>query len=380
MSQPHACAAAVTGPFRSAERNFPLPSARIAVSFFAALIALSIAAPAQTPQSSSHPTPSSPHSASIRLDVVVDSKSGQPLTTLRQQDFTVFDNKTERPITLFKVETPKDTPVQVILYLDAVNTPYELLAQIRNGADKYFKKNEGTLAHPTTFAFLTDDGPQFNKRFSSNGMKLSDDLEHDPVGLRQIIRGTDWGDIDRFEIGIKAIHQLITLGSKLPGRKIVIFISPGFPLLSGPTAQLTSKQRHEIFGDTIYLTNQLRENDITFYTINPIGVSQSMFSANYYETFLKGLARVDDAQFAYVSPQVLSPQSGGQTLVSNNDIPGMIQRCLLDAESWYRIAFEPLPSDKPNDYHHIDVRVDLPRAIVRTRDGYYANATPVVIK
>lgn len=342
---------------------------------------LSFAVLAQSPEPSLHPAPSSPSpSQSIKLDVVVETKPGQLLMALHEQDFTVFDNKAQRPITLFKVETPKDTPVQVILYLDAVNTPYELLAQIRNGVDKYFKTNEGTLTHPTTFAFLTDNGVQFNNRFSSNGIKLSDDLEHDPVGLRQIIRSTDWGDIDRFEIGIKAIHQLMGLASKLPGRKIVIFISPGFPLLSGPAAQTSTKQRHQIFGDTIYLTNQLRQNDITFYTINPIGVSQPMYDANYYETFLKGLARVDDAQFAYLSPQVLSPQSGGLTLVSSNDIPGMIQRCLLDAQSWYRIAFDPLPSDKPNDYHHIEVHVGLPRAVARAREGYYANATPVVIK
>ncbi len=356
-------------------------SARFAAASLAALFTLSFAALAQSPQQSSHPAPSSPlASRNIKLDVVVEARSGQPLTTLQQQDFRIFDNKAQRPITSFKVETSKEVAVSVIIYLDAVNTPYALLGQIRNGADKYFKANEGTLGHPTTFAFLTDDGTQFNKRFSSNGMELSDDLEHDPVGLRQIIRGTDWGDIDRFEIGIKAIHQLIALATKLPGRKIVIFISPGFPLLSGPDAQINTKQRHEIFGDTIYLTNQLQQNDITFYTINPIGVSQSMYSANYYETFLKGLARVDDAQFAYLSPQVLSPHSGGLTLISNNDIAGMIQRCLLDAESWYRIAFDPLPSEKPNDYHHIDVRVDQPHVVVRTRDGYYANATPVIIK
>ena len=316
----------------------------------------------------------------MKFDVVVETKAGQPVTTLHEQDFTVLDNKSPRPITSFRAVTPSDEPVEIILYLDAVNTPYELLAQIRNGADKYLKEKEGTLAHPTTFAFLTDDGTQFNNRFSSNGMELSDDLEHDPVGLRQIVRSTDWSDIDRFEIGIKAIHQLIGLASRLPGRKIVIFISPGFPLLSGPNAQIATKQRHQIFSDTIYLTNQLRQNDITFYTINPLGVSQPMYNANYYQTFLKGLARIDDAQFAYVSPQVLSPQSGGLTLVSNNDIPGMIQRCLLDSESWYRIGFDPLPSEKSNDYHHIEVRVDQPHAVVRTRDGYYANPTPVVIK
>ena len=312
--------------------------------------------------------------------MVVETKSGQAATTLQQQDFTVLDNKSPRPITSFREVTPSDEPVEVILYLDAVNTPYELLAQIRNGADKFLKEKEGVLAHPTTFAVLTDDGPQMENRFSTNGMELSDDLERRQIGLRKITRGTDWSDIDRFEIGIKAIHQLVAFAANLPGRKIVVFISPGFPLLSGPTAQITPKQHRNIFGDAIFLSTQLRQNNISFYDINPIGVAEPMYTANYYQTFLKGIAKPDDAQFASLSPQVLSVQSGGLTLNSSNDLAGMIQGCLRDADSWYRIAFDPLPSEKPNEYHHVEIRVDRPGVVVRTRDGYYANPTPVNIR
>jgi VWFA-related protein len=357
-----------------------MPFARFAAALLAALSALSLAAFAQAPQPGPLQPSSAPRATSIKFDVVVQTKGGQPVATLQQQDFTVLDNKSPRPITSFRAVTPTDEPVEVILYLDAVNTPYELLAQIRNGADKFLKEKEGVLAHPTTVAVLTDDGPQMGNRFSSNGMELSDDLERRQIGLRKITRSTDWSDIDRFEIGIKAIHQLIAFAANLPGRKIVVFISPGFPLLSGPTAQITAKQHHDIFGDAIFLSTQLRQNNISFYDINPIGVAEPMYTANYYQTFLKGLAKPDDAQFASLSPQVLSVQSGGLTLVSSNDLAGMIETCLRDADSWYRISFDPLPSEKPNEYHHVEVRVDRPGVIVRTRDGYYANVTPVTIR
>ena len=62
-------------------------------------------------------------SQQIKLDVVVDTKSGQPVTTLGQQDFTILDNKSPRPITSFKVVTAAQEPVSVILFIDAVNTP-----------------------------------------------------------------------------------------------------------------------------------------------------------------------------------------------------------------------------------------------------------------
>ncbi len=357
-----------------------MPFARLAAAFLAAPLALPLAAFAQPPLPTLLPSASAPPATSIKLDVIVETKSGLPLTTLHQQEFTLLDNKSARPITSFRVVTPSDEPVEVILYLDAVNTPYELLAQMRIGTDKFLKEKEGVLAHPTTIAVLTDDGPQMENLFSTNGMELSDNLKHRQIGLRKITRGTDWGPIDRFEIGIKAIHQLIAFASNLPGRKIVLFISPGFPLLSGPNAQITAKQQQEIFGDAVYLSTQLRRNNISFYNIDPIGVAQPMFNANYYQIFLKGLAKPGNAQFASLSPQVLSVQSGGLTLVSSNDLPGMIRRCLLDADSWYEIWFDPLPSKKPDEYHHVQIRVAHPGLTVRTRDGYYANPTPVTIR
>jgi hypothetical protein len=51
----------------------------------------------------------------------------------------------------------------------------------------------------------------------------------------------------------------------------------------------------------------------------------------------------------------------------------MIQKCLLDANSWYDISFDSTPSPKSDQYHHIEIRVDQPGLVARTRTGYYAN-------
>jgi VWFA-related protein len=85
------------------------------------------------------------------------------------------------------------------------------------------------------------------------------------------------------------------------------------------------------------------------------------------------VTKLDDAQYAGLSLQVLSTQTGGLTLETNSDVTGEIAQCLADADSWYEITFDPLPADKPNKYHRIEVRVDQPGLVVRTRDGYYAN-------
>jgi VWFA-related protein len=345
--------------------------------FFAALAAgLLPAAAQQSPASAPQPSASA-SSPGIRLDVVVDGKSGQPVTNLHQQDFTILDNKSPRPITSFKVVTAAEEPVSVFLFLDAVNTPYELVASMRNATESFLKKNEGALADPTAIAVLTDDGVQLPKTFSTNGMALSDDLEHRQIGLRQITRSTQWSAAERLKISITALHQLTTVAARLPGRKIILWISPGFPLISGPRVYLTSKEEQQIFGDAVYFSGELRQHDITLYNINPVGTSESLFSANYYENFVKGIVRPEDAQLADLSIQVLSAQSGGLTMVSDNDVADMIRKCIADAHSWYELSIDPPPPDKPNEYHRIEVKLAQPGLIARTRTGYYSNPTAV---
>ena len=351
---------------------------KLACTLFVSLLpaALTVAAQQSLP-AISPPGPSS-SSQQIHLDVVVDSKTGQPVNYLGQQDFTVLDNKSPRPITSFKVVTATQEPVTVILFIDAVNTPYDLLGSVRNATESFLKKNEGALANPTSIAVLTDDGVQFPKAFSANGMALSDDLEHRQIGLRQITNTSQFSAGERFLISVRALHQLTLFAARLPGRKVILWISPGFPLVSGPNySPLTFDAEEAILGDVIYFSGELRQDRITLYNVNPVGTGQSTFSENYYQTFVKGVTGPRDAQLADLSVQVLSAQTGGLALVSDNDIAKMIQRCIADANSWYEITFDPPPTGKPNEYHHIEVRLDQPGLVARTRTGYYANPVAV---
>jgi hypothetical protein len=54
----------------------------------------------------------------------------------------------------------------------------------------------------------------------------------------------------------------------------------------------------------------------------------------------------------------------------------MLQQCLSDVDSWYEITLNMPPAEKPNEYHHVEVKVDKPGLTVRTRDGYYAQPEP----
>jgi VWFA-related protein len=333
---------------------------------------ISISALAQSAQPAPAPAPQA-----IRLSVVADTKSGQPVTNLDEKDFTVLDNKSARPITHFKIMAPAEEPVSVIVFLDAVNMPYSTVAFAREGVEKFLKLNEGQLADPTTIAVLTDQGAQLENSFSTDGNALSDALEHRQIGLREITRGSEWSGQERLQICMNALHQLISFGASLPGRKIVLWISPGWPLISGPRIYLDSRQEQQIFNEIVNVSTKMRETRMTVYNINPVGVGESLQAADYYETFVKGVAKPNQVQLGNLAVQVLAVQSGGLAIESNSDVTGNIERCLNDAKSWYEIGFDPLPADNQNEYHHIEIKVDRPGVVARTRDGYYAN--PVAI-
>ncbi len=330
------------------------------------LIALAVPALAQLPSIA-------PPSQSLRINVQVDTKSGQPVTNLQQQDFTLLDNKAPRPITSFKIVSAAQEPVHVILFLDAVNTPYSLLGYARNNVQTFLKLNEGKLKYPTAIAFLTDQGAQILNGFSTDGNALNDALEHHQTGLREINRSSEWSGPERLQICLEAFHQLLGYAANLPGRKLVLWISPGWPLVSGPRVYLSARDAQQIFGDVVSAYTQFRQADMTLYNVNPVGVGESLGRADYFEAFLKGVAKPNDVQLGDLGVQVLSIHSGGLAIESNSDISGMIQKCLADAHSWYEITFDPSPADKPNEYHHIDIRLDQRDLTARTLDGYYAN-------
>ena len=321
-----------------------------------------------------------PTSGRIRLYVVVDTKSGRPAAQLTRQNLSVLDNRMLRTIASFRIVTSADEPVKVIIVLDAVSAPYTLVAISRQEIEKYLKTTEGQLAEPTSIAVLTDQGLQIDNAFSTNGNALSDALEHYTIGLRQVTRDSQWAGIDMLDMGTKALNQLTQIAASIPGRKIVLWVSPGWPLLSGPDIQLTGRQQTQIFNQVVGVSTHLSRSDVTLYNINPIGVSESLLRADYYEDFLKGLARTTDAQFGNLGLQVFAVHSGGLALESNSDLVDQIQRCLVDTRSWYEISFDPAPADKPNEYHHLEVKVDQPGFVARTQDGYYANPTPLPLR
>ena len=310
---------------------------------------------------------------SISLDVVVAANGGAPVRGLQRQDFSLFNNKAPQPITSFQALGSKDAPVEVLLVVDAANTSYESVAFERGQIDKFLRANGGHLSYPTTLGVLTDRGMQIQEGFSRDGASLSASLDQYTVSLRSIRRSAGfYGAAERFQLSLQALRLLAAREATRPGRKLILWISPGWPLLTGPGINLDAKQQNQIFADVVDLSNQLRRASITLYAIDPLGSADVGFRNFYYQQFVKGVSKPSQAAAADLSLQVVAAQSGGLVLYSSNDVSAFLNKCLADAEAYYEIVFTPAPADHPDEYHHLEMRVARPGLTARTRRGYYA--------
>jgi VWFA-related protein len=323
-------------------------------------------------QEASPATPSS--TDTINLDVVVTPKSGPPVSGLQQQGFTVLDNKVPQTIVSFKAVRGREAPIEVVLVLDDVNTGLEHIAFERSEIDKFLKTDGGQLAHPLALAFLADAGLKVQDDFSSDGNALSAALDQYTLGLHSILRsGGIYSAVERFEVSMKGLFELGTHEAGRPGRKIILWISPGWPLLSGPGAQeqLDAKQQQQIFSDIVGLSTLLRKGRVTLYSIDPLGSADFGGRAFYWQTFAKGISKPNQTEWGDLALQVIATQSGGLALTGSNDITASVKQCLADTQAYYEISFAPPLDQKRDEYHHIEIHLADKKLTARTRQGYY---------
>lgn len=275
-----------------------------AAFFFLGCFSLSGLAQAATPsaqapsstQASVAPTPAANHR--ISLDVVVTDKVGNPQIGLQQQDFTLLDENQPRTITSFHASEPTpegiDREVQLILVLDAVNAGLQSLQLGQSELKKFLQQNESRLAVPTSLVLFTDQATQIQPVPTRDGNSLADFLSSNPPGMRVVGRSGGFaGAADRLQMSIRMLEELAGYEQSRPGRKMLIWISPGWPLLSGPRMQLNLTTEEMFFHTVVSLSKGLREARLILYDIDPLGMTDAASGQTvYYKSFLKGVTSV----------------------------------------------------------------------------------------
>lgn len=318
----------------------------------------------------------------IHLDVLVSDSKGRPVPGLLPPDFTILDNGQARRILSFRsfdgVNVMPAPPVEVILLVDTVNLPFQQISFIHQELARFLKQNDGRLAQPVSIMVLTDRGLRVQPRPSIDGNAMLTVLDQIKGSIHGIYAsmGSD-GDLQRFQLSLRQMTTIAENEATRPGRKLLIWIGPGWPMLDSDRYLFTDKDQLRYFDSIVELSTKMREARMALASVAPASSGDAGQARDFlYQSFLKGVKSPRQADTGNLSLKVLAVQSGGRILGPDNDIAGQINDCIADANAFYWLSFNPPPTEQANEYHDLKIQVDQPGLTVRTNTGYYNQPQP----
>jgi VWFA-related protein len=328
----------------------------------------------ERPQSAPEVKPATaPGDGRIRIDVLVTDKAGNPVKGLEPKDFTLLDNNQQEKILSFHAydgsAQPGERTVEAIVLIDTVNMPFSSISFVRQQLQSFLRQNGGHLAQPNSLFIFTNDRVDAQRVPSLDGNALAEEMEKLDVQLRTLQRSAGtWGAVERFDLSVRTMEQIAEAESAKPGRKLLIWAGPGWPMLDSPNVEPSDKGRRQMFADIVNLSKKLREARVSVYSISQGTPGLGTF---LYQDFLKGIKNPDKANAPDLSLKVLAVQRGGRVVGPDNDLAGQIANCARDAGPYYTLSFDPPKVDRADEYHDLKVLVANPALVVHTRTGYY---------
>jgi len=350
-------------------------------------------------QPAPQPSPAKPQIAEgrIHLDVVVTDKSGKPISGLELKDFTLLDNNQPATISSFHAVDGTvqnaEPPVEVILLLDTVNLPIQVVSTTRQRTDSglmsqltpgglpfqtisiarqqivnFLLQNGGHLAQPVSLFILTSQGLDIQRQPLLDGNDLAAEASQRDNKLHALSAsaGTH-GAVENYQFSVQMLKVIAREEAKKPGRKLLIWTGPGWPLVDSSFWGLTNAEQKTLFDTIAQLSTRLREARISVYNVS----SGTDVASRNYESFLSGVMKAEKANSANLALKVLALQTGGNIYGPDNDMTAQINRCVQDAGAYYTLTFDPPPAAHANEYHDLKVTVGQKKLTARTSTGYY---------
>ena len=338
----------------------------------------------------------------IILNVLAVDDSNAPATGLKPQDFVLMDNGHPQQLASFSEVNGEQGVAQphFILILDAVNNTSRSIAFEIKEIGKYLTSSPGRLIYPTSIATLTSSGiktsqPSVDRSALFDESKTLfknirpyecksalDDAAHAPplsghgdknIGIS--IQKTDDGNClnQKFTLSVNALSDLASAQKNVPGRVILIWIGPGWPLLTGPEFHPdTAEIKANFFDHIVQLSRTLREAQVTVDAVSsPDMFRKPELQSGPGKSLAEGPLTEKQATASDLSLPAIATQSGDRVFESKN-IAAQIARCVADVQAYYALSFDSVPSSDPDEYHSLQVKVNKPGVTVFTNSLYYA--------
>ena len=290
----------------------------------------------------------------VSLPVVVMNKEGRRITDLKKEDFRVFENGVEQEIAGF---AGTDEPVSIALLLDTSGSTELKLAKIQNAAIDFVNQ-----LHPDDEVAVLSfaDEVILQQDFSIDRDKNEYGIKKTRTGERTVLYEAVW----------LALEEVL---KPVQGRKALVLFTDGVDTRSGKatineTLELSMETRATIYC-VYYDTEEDQYKRANRNPLKPIfppiiispfppGTGQSESSLKKYETgrkYLSGLAQ----------------NSGGLMLDGTEDLRYTFEQVAKELSSQYSIGYYPSNPEYDGKFRKIEVKINRPGYIVRTKRGYY---------
>ena len=263
----------------------------------------------------------------VVLNVTVTDKSGHYVPGLKQKDFKVFEDGVEIPNAIIKSFNVQRAPFAAVILLDTSGSMEKRITLARSAAIRFL---DGLREEDVAAVFKFDYKVEPIQDFSTGR-----DLAPVAYGLRAK--------------GMTTLHDAIVEASKAlsersEARKAIVVLSDGMDTFSKASSDKALDSAMAV-GASIYAV------DMTATDGNATRDQQTA-------SLLKSFAEKTGGRF------VATP--GGPAL---RDAFSSIAE---ELGNQYRIAYRPAKLARDGKWHTLEVKLDKPEAVVRTRKGYRA--------
>ncbi len=326
----------------------------------------------------------------VLLDVVVTDRSGNPVRTLTQDDFTILEDGKPQKISSFEQPLSSGSSLlpsspRTIILLDELNVAFADLAYARDRILLFLVQNH-LEKMPTALMTLNLNGLSVLEDYTQDEKLLKDRLTRfHPAMLNPVEGETQQEKVQ--EHAQKSIDSLFEIARASMGSSYnlnIVWVTSGFAGMLRDTKSADGRQN-----GLRRLANVLMRARIRLYSIDPGGVkplaatvvaTPAAGSPMSKSNTMPASPNNDDlalAGTAYEANELLAKltgMTGGHAYYGRNDTEIALAQAVNDAAANYSISYSPSNGDFTGEYRRIAVQTKMAGAAVRTRLGYYAIA------
>jgi len=316
----------------------------------------------------------------VRVDVTVIGRNGQPVTDLTRDDFAIREDNVVQRVQLFehislsgqppegsdesltirsadhaRQEAGREDVRLLVIFLDDYHLKYGPIADTRLRHDlAHFVQAQmrpldlfavmGPLT-PISDLGLTRDRNAVLERVNKLQGRLGGFVPPRSA-IEEAHTRLGAGDLARIraQVTLSALESLaVHLGGLREGRKSILFVSQGPPMMRGGS---------DLYRDLQEVIVAANRNNVTIHTLDPrqLGEARAMSDAN----------------------EALSADTGGRRIGLTNDFSRPLQGVMADASEYYLLGYESPATAADGKFHKIVVDVRRSGVRVIARNGYWA--------